>query len=70
MARLSHHLGKGRLIEWTAQPLKPLSQILPLLFIMILFDFASPKITALIVSNTIHGTFSMVDFVLVPLKLY
>ena len=30
LARLSHHLGKGRLIEWTAQPLKPPLQILPL----------------------------------------
>ena len=52
MARLSHHLGKGRLMEWTAQPLKPLSQILPLLFIMILFDFTNPKITPLIVLPT------------------
>ena len=52
MARLSHHLGKGRLMEWTAQPLKPLSQILLLLFIMILFDFTNPKITPLIVLPT------------------
>ena len=30
MARLSHHLGKGRLVEWTAEPLKSPLQILPL----------------------------------------
>ena len=70
MAWLSHHFGKGKLIEWTAQALKsPLNSLV--VFIVIFFYFTSQKNTLLIALPTPSiNTFPWRASLLVPLKLY
>ena len=68
MARLSHHLKKGRLIiQHTFEASVENSSAV---FIIILFGFTNLKTTLNFPVSTIPGTFSMVNLVIVPLNLY
>ena len=70
LARLSHHLGKGRLIEWTAQPLKPRCKFFRCVYRDFVWFHQLKNHSFHCLTNSIHETFSMVGPVIVPLKLY
>ena len=68
MARLSHYLKKGRLIR--QHTFEASAENSSAVFIIILFDFTNLKTTLNFPVSTIHGTFSMVNLVIVLLNMY